>query len=76
MYQLPQTGYVRLSQIIGNKNVDPPQPPIIPVCSSTWWSKVKTGEFPSPIKISANITVWKVEDIRDLIERISNQEAV
>ena len=76
MYQLPQTGYLRLPQIIGSSKSFPPIPAIIPVCSSSWWAGVKKGIYPSPKKLSANVTAWKVEDIRDLIERINNQEAV
>ncbi len=76
MNALPQTGYLRLSQIIGNKKSDPPIPAIIPVCSSTFWNKVKSKEWPAPVKLSANVTAWRVEDIRELIERINNQEGV
>jgi predicted DNA-binding transcriptional regulator AlpA len=65
---LPQTGYVRLTQIIGKPLADPPIPAVIPVSKSTWWQGVKTGRFPKPIKIGPRITVWRVEDIRALIE--------
>jgi len=65
---LPETGYVRLSQIIGNLKADPPIPPIIPVSKSTWWSGVKTGRYPKPVKtLGPRITAWRVEDIRSLI---------
>jgi prophage regulatory protein len=53
---------VRLSAIIG------PGAPI-PVSKSTWWAGVKDGRFPRPIKLGRGITVWRVEDIRALIER-------
>lgn len=68
MHVLPQTGFVRLTQIIGDKRQDPPIPGIIPVCASTWWKGVKAGSFPAPIKLSSNCTAWRVEDIRELIE--------
>jgi hypothetical protein len=66
--KLPETGFLRLPQIIGNSKSNPPIPPIIPVCRSTWWEGVRTGKFPKSIKLSERITVWKVEDIRNLIE--------
>ena len=44
--QLPETGYVRLPQIIGDKNAEPPIPAIIPVSKSTWWEGVRTGALP------------------------------
>jgi prophage regulatory protein len=66
---LPETGYVRLSQIVGNPKANPPIPAVIPVSPSTWWAGVKTGRFPQSIKLGPRITVWRVEDIRALIER-------
>jgi len=66
---LPQTGYVRLSQILGNPKANPPTPAMIPVSKSTWWAGVKTGRYPQPVKLGPRITCWKVEDIRSLIER-------
>ena len=59
---LPETGFVRLSSIIG------PRGPI-PVGKSTWWEGVKSGRFPPPVKLGPRITAWRVEDIRALIER-------
>ena len=65
---LPETGYVRLPQIIGNRKANPPIPPIIPVSKSTWWNGVKTGHYPQSVKsLGPRITVWRVEDIRALI---------
>lgn len=64
---LPQTGYVRLPQIIGNPKAEPPIPPVYPVSKSTWWAGVKTGKFPKAIKLGARTTAWRVEDIRALL---------
>ncbi len=66
---LPESGYVRLSQIVGNLKADPPIPPIIPISKSTWWAGVKSGLYPRPLKLGPRITVWRVEDIRALISR-------
>lgn len=69
MYQLPETGFLRLSQIIGNPKATPPIPPIIPVKKSCWWDGVRSGRFPKPVKIgNGRGTFWKVEAIRALIE--------
>ncbi len=65
---MPSTGFVRVAQIVGDKDADPPIPPIIPVCKSTWWEGVKTGRYPKPIKLSPRVTVWRVEDILALID--------
>jgi hypothetical protein len=66
MNQLPETGFLRLSQIIG----DPKRgiPPIVPIGKTAWWEGVRSGRFPKPIKLGPRITVWRVEDIRNLIE--------
>ncbi len=70
MSYLPETGYLRLPQIIGNPRADPPTPAIIPVSKSTWWAGVKAGRYPKPVKLSARVTAWRVEDIQALIENI------
>ena len=59
---LPETGFVRVKQIIA--------PGPIPVSRSTWWAGVKAGKYPPPVKLSENITAWRVEDIRSLIGRL------
>lgn len=56
--QLPQTGFVRLPQVLA----------VFPVGRSTWWAGVKGGKYPQPVKISPRCTAWKAEDIRALIE--------
>lgn len=60
--ELPATGFVRLPSIIA------PSGPI-PVSKSTWWAGIKDGRFPKPMKLGARITVWRVEDIKALIDR-------
>ena len=69
MSQLPEVGFLRLSQIIGNPNAKPPTPPIIPVKKSCWWLGVQTGKFPKPVKLGPRVTAWRVEDIRALIAK-------
>lgn len=72
MNTLPETGYLRLSHIIGNPKADPPLPAIIPVSKSTWWAGIKAGRFPAPVKLGPRITAWRVEDIRALLRQWSN----
>ncbi len=67
MTKLPETGFLRLRQIIGDPNSNPPISPLIPVKKSCWWQGVRDGRFPNSIKLGPRITVWRVEDIRDLI---------
>lgn len=67
MHRLPETGFLRLPQIIGDNKAQPPVPAVVPVCKSTWWAGVKSGRFPSPVKLGPRTTAWRVEDIRALI---------
>ena len=64
---LPETGFLRLWNILGDSKSDPPTPAIIPVSKSTWWAGVKSGRYPRPIKLGPRISAWRVEDIRKLI---------
>ena len=65
--RLPETGFLRLRQIIGDQKADPPVTPLIPVGKTCWWEGVRGGRFPRPVKLGAGVTAWRVEDIRDLI---------
>ena len=67
---LPDTGFVRLKQIIGDPKAG--VPPRIPVSSSTWWHGVKTGRYPKPVKLGPGITAWTVEGIRALIDQLAD----
>lgn len=70
MHRLPEVGYLRLIQIIGNPKAQPPIPALIPVSRSTWLNGVKSGRFPQPVRTLGNrIIAWKISDVRELIER-------
>ena len=58
---LPATGFLRLAGVLAPKGP-------IPVSRSTWWAGVKDGRFPKPLKLGPRTTVWRIEDIRALIE--------
>ena len=65
---LPNTGYVRLTGIIGNRKTG--VPPLIPVSRSSWWNGITEGRYPKGVKLGPHTTAWKVEDIRALMERL------
>lgn len=69
MSQLPETGFLRLPQIIGDSKATPPIPALIPVGRTTWWAGVKSGRFPAPVKLGAQTRLWRVEDIRAFIAK-------
>lgn len=70
-HQLPETGYLRLPQIIGNPAAEPPIPAVFPVSKSTWWAGVRSGRFPKPVKLGPRTAAWRVEDIRALITNVA-----
>lgn len=71
MNSLPETGFLKISAIIGNPDAEPPIPAIIPVKKSCWWAGVKSGRFPKPVKIgNGRGTFWRVEDIKNLIASV------
>ena len=72
MTSIPETGFLRLSQILGNPKSNPPTPPIIPISKSSWWQGVSSGRYPAPIKLSPKVTVWRVEDIREMIAQLGD----
>lgn len=66
MHQLPESGFLRLPQIIGD--IKRGIPAIIPVSKSAWWAGCRSGKYPRPLKLGPRTTVWNVSDIRALIE--------
>lgn len=66
---LPQTGFLRLPQIIGDKKANPPIPALIPISRSSWWNGVRSGKYPPAVKLGERTTCWKVEDILALIQK-------
>jgi prophage regulatory protein len=63
MINFPETAFLRLSQILGDLDANPPVAPIIPVSRSAWWAGVKTGTYPPPVKLSPRVTVWRASDV-------------
>lgn len=66
-HTMPETGFLRAAQIIGNRKRG--IAPIVPISRTAWWKGVKEGRFPQPIRLGPKTVVWRVEDIRKLIEQ-------
>lgn len=56
---LPQTGFLRLPQVLT----------FIPISKTTLYEKVRAGSFPAPVKLGPRVTVWRCEDVREYIEK-------
>lgn len=52
--QRPVVGFIRQADLV---------PGMVPFSAATLWRKVKSGEFPAPVKLSARVTAWRLEDV-------------
>jgi len=52
---LPDSAFVRLNQLLHG---------VLPFSASTTWRKVREGRFPQPVKVSCQITAWRVGEVR------------
>ena len=58
-----ENGFLRLHEVLE----------LIPVGRSTWWEGVKSGRYPSGVKISRRVTAWSATSIRQLIAELEEQ---
>lgn len=66
MTELEMAGFVRLSQVL----------PLVGLSRSSWYRRVRSGEFPCPVKLGKRTAGYRVQDIRALLERLSRGEGV
>lgn len=64
---LPDVAMIQLRQLLSFK--------VVPFSGTTIWRKCRSGEFPSPIKVSTGITAWRVGDIRAYLNSIASRGA-
>ncbi len=46
------------------------QPQVLQITSfsaTTLWRHCKAGTFPKPVRLSANISAWRAQDVRDWV---------
>lgn len=55
---LPDIAMVRERQLI----------PVLPFTSPTLWRRVRSGEFPQPVRLPGRITAWRWGDVRQWLE--------
>lgn len=64
----PITTFAQAHRLLRLKQILAPEGPI-PVSRATWYAKVKSGEFPQPIRLSARVTCYSESSILELIEK-------
>jgi predicted DNA-binding transcriptional regulator AlpA len=62
--QVNPDGLLRLKQVLQ----------LIPIAPSSWWAGVKSGKYPTPVKLGPRTTAWRAADILRLIERAGGGE--
>ena len=57
---LPDCAFIRMHQLqaLG----------LVPFSDVTAWRRVKEGTFPRPIRISSQVTAWRVGDVRGWLQ--------
>lgn len=60
----PEYGFVREAQVLS----------VFPVSRAQLWKLIKQDKFPAPLKLSPNVTVWRAEQIRALVDRLSARD--
>lgn len=60
---LADSAFIREAQLVPSPK-RPGAPAPLPFSAPTLWRKVKAGDFPAPVKLSARVTCWQVGAIR------------
>lgn len=60
---VPESGYIRLPEVLH----------ILPVCKATFYKGIRSGIYPAPTKISERCSAWKIEEIRQLFSKMTNE---
>ena len=58
IHEMPAAGFLRVSQLLD----------IVPFSKASIWRLSKTGGFPSPVKLSDNVTAWRGSDVQSWFE--------
>lgn len=65
--KLPDSAFVRESDLVRSAK-RPQAPALLPFSGQTLWRLVRQGRFPAPLKLSANVTAWRVGNVRKWLQ--------
>lgn len=65
---LSDSALLALPQIVGDRKRGIPA--LLPISRSSWWSGVREGKYPKPVRISPRRVAWRASDIAALLERL------
>jgi prophage regulatory protein len=63
---IPETGYVRIAQILGCQRRG--WVPILAISRSALYLWIRDGRWPAPQKLGAKIVAWEASVVRDALE--------
>lgn len=63
---LPETGFIRIGIFLE----------LFPISKSSLYDGIKKGKYPAPVKLSKRTSAWRVEDVRELIQKVGEYEVV
>lgn len=66
--QLPDSAFIRERDLVASAK-RPGVPVLLPFSANTLWRKVKSGDFPAPVKLSEQVTAWQVGAVRQYLAR-------
>lgn len=66
MQSIRPDSLLKLKHIIGDRKAG--IAPIIPVCRATWYSGLKSGRYPQPVKLGARAVAWRGRDILAVVD--------
>lgn len=55
---------LRVEDILGDEKTN--RKPMVPVCRATWYSLIRQGRIPKPIKVGA-LSMWRLSEIQKFI---------
>nr|WP_269106840.1 AlpA family phage regulatory protein [Massilia sp. TS11] len=63
---MPSIGFIREIDLVRTpaRAGKPERRGAVGVSHATLWRMVKAKKFPQPVKLSAGVTAWRVEDVR------------
>jgi len=47
---------------------------ILPISRASWWSGVRSGRYPQPVRLGERTTCWKLSEIMAVVENGVNKE--
>lgn len=62
--RLSDNALIRLSQLLAGG--------LLPFSTSTAWRRVREGRFPRPLRISTQVTAWRVGEVRKWLSDPAN----